>query len=317
MGTEYRELGPLGRDLAIWEIHLRSTGKSTHTIKSYVQGVRALAGFLTDQGLPLDPEEITTRHLRAFQAHLLLPEDQGGAGKRTSTVCTRHDALKLFFAFLEEEEDDLPNPMRRVQRPTEEEVTIQPLTEDQLAALIDTCRGKDFYDRRDMAIIRMWVSTPARLSEIALLRVVGADGEPDVDPLAGMIYVIGKGRRPRQMTLSPKACKAAIRYEKVRERHLNASSPFYWLSHKKERFTQSGIRQMIARRAREAGIGHVHPHQFRHTYATTFLDHGGAESALMRQGGWRSRKVMERYTKTTADARSDREARQLNIGDRV
>ena len=37
----------------------------------------------------------------------------------------------------------------------------------------------------------------------------------------------------------------------------------------------------------------------------------------MRQGGWRSRKVMERYTKTTADARSDPEARQLNIGDRV
>jgi hypothetical protein len=50
MGTEYRELGSLGRDLAIWEIHLRSTGKSTHTIKSYVQGVRALAGFLSDQG---------------------------------------------------------------------------------------------------------------------------------------------------------------------------------------------------------------------------------------------------------------------------
>ncbi len=93
MGTEYRELGPLGRDLAIWEIHLRSTGESTHTIRSYVQGVRALAAFLTDQDLPLDPEQITTRHLRAFQAHLLLPEDQGGGGKRTSTVCTRHDAL--------------------------------------------------------------------------------------------------------------------------------------------------------------------------------------------------------------------------------
>ncbi|HEX6255882.1 MAG TPA: phage integrase N-terminal SAM-like domain-containing protein, partial [Euzebyales bacterium] len=85
MGTEYDELGPLGRDLAIWEIHLRSTGKSTHTIRSYVAGVRALAEFLGHQGLPLDPEEITTRHLRAFQAHLLLPEDQGGAGKRTST----------------------------------------------------------------------------------------------------------------------------------------------------------------------------------------------------------------------------------------
>jgi integrase len=77
------------------------------------------------------------------------------------------------------------------------------------------------------------------------------------------------------------------------------------------------MQQMIARRARQAGIDHVHAHQFRHTYAATFLDNGGTESALMRQAGWRSRKVMERYTKTTADARADREARQLNLGDRV
>jgi len=116
MGAPFRELGPLGRDLAIWEIHLKSSGKSAHTVKSYIQGVVALARWLTDQGLSLEPEQTTTSQLRAFQAHLLLPEDQGGAGKRTSTVCTRHDALKLVFTFLEDE-DDLPNPMRRVKRP--------------------------------------------------------------------------------------------------------------------------------------------------------------------------------------------------------
>ncbi|MBW3604089.1 MAG: hypothetical protein KY460_04090 [Actinobacteria bacterium] len=44
MGAAYSELGPLGRDLAIWEIHLKSSGKSPHTVKSYIQGVRALAG---------------------------------------------------------------------------------------------------------------------------------------------------------------------------------------------------------------------------------------------------------------------------------
>jgi site-specific recombinase XerD len=309
-------VGPLGRELAIWEIHLKSTDKSPHTIKSYRQAVRTLGAWLADRGLPLDPEDITTDHLRSFQAYLLAPKDEGGAGARTSAVCTRHDALKLFFRFFEDE-DDLPNPMRRVHRPDEREATIQPLTEEQLAALLDTCRGRDFQDRRDLAIIRTWISTPARLSEIAMLRIVGHDGEPDVDPLAGLIHVMGKGRRPRQMALSPKACKALIRYEKVREHHPNAHSPAYWLSHKHERFTQSGIQQMIARRARQASIGHVHPHMFRHTYATTFLDNGGTESALMRQGGWRSRKIMERYTKLLADARADREARQINVGDHV
>ncbi len=309
-------LGLLGRELAAWELHLRSTGKSAHTIKSYRQAVRALGHWLTKRGHSTDPEDITTAQLRAFQSHLLASRDAGGAGMRTSSVCTRHDALKLFFAFLEDE-DDLPNPMRKVRRPAEQEVTIQPLTEEQLAALLDTCKGRDFESRRDLAILRVYISTPVRLSEIALLRLDGPGGIPDIDPLEGHLWVIGKGRRPRQMSLSPKACKALLRYEKVRRLHPNAASPYYWLSAKHDRFTQSGMQQMIARRARQAGIGHVHPHQFRHTYATAFLDAGGTESALMRQGGWRSRKVMERYTKTTADARADREARTLNLGDRI
>jgi site-specific recombinase XerD len=310
------DLGLLGRELAAWEIHLRSTAKSPHTIKSYRQAVRVLGRWLADRGHSLDPEDVTTAQLREFQAHLLTPAEDGGAGMKNGTVCTRHDALKLFFGFLEAEEE-LPSPMRRVQRPDEQEVTIQPLSEDQLAALLDTCKGRDFESRRDLAILRTYISTPARLSEIALLRIKGTGGIPDVDPLAGHIYVMGKGRRPRQMSLSPKASKTLLRYERVRELHPRASSPYYWLSHKHERFTQSGMQQMIARRAHQAGIGHVHPHQFRHTYATAFLDSGGTESALMRQGGWRSRKIMERYTKTTAEARADREARELNLGDRV
>ena len=97
MVAAHSELGPLGRDLAIWESHLRSTGKSPHTVKSYIQRVRALAAWLSDEGLPLDPERITTSQLREFQAHPLLPKDRVGAGKRTSTVCTRQDGLKLLW----------------------------------------------------------------------------------------------------------------------------------------------------------------------------------------------------------------------------
>jgi integrase len=67
---------------------------------------------------------------------------------RNSTVCTRHGSLKLFFAFLEDE-DDLPSPMSKVRRPTEQDVSIQPLTEDQLAALLNTCKGRDFESCRD------------------------------------------------------------------------------------------------------------------------------------------------------------------------
>jgi hypothetical protein len=54
MSTVYPELGPLGRELAIWEIHLEFTDKSPHTIKSYRQAIHTLGAWLADCGLPLD-----------------------------------------------------------------------------------------------------------------------------------------------------------------------------------------------------------------------------------------------------------------------
>ena len=85
MGAAHRKRAPLGRDLAIWEIHLRSTGKSPHTGEVVHPERPRAGGWLTDAGLPVGPERTTTSHLREFQAHLLLPEDHGGAGLRSST----------------------------------------------------------------------------------------------------------------------------------------------------------------------------------------------------------------------------------------
>jgi hypothetical protein len=119
------------------------------------------------------------------------------------------------------------------------------------------------------------------------------------------------------MALSPKACKALARYEKVRARHPNAGSPFYWLSHKNERFTQSGM-QADDRPSRTAGRhrpcarapvpAHVRgdvPRQRRHR------ERPDAPGRLALPQGHGA------LHQTTAEARADREARQLNLGDRV
>ena len=61
-------------------------------------------------------------------------------------------------------------------------------------------------------------------------------------------------------------------------------------------FEAVGDPQMLAKATIEmAGIGHVHPHMLRHTFAHRFLEQGGTEGDLQQLGGWESAEVMRRY----------------------
>ena len=59
--------------------------------------------------------------------------------------------------------------------------------------------------------------------------------------------------------------------------------------------TDSGVRQMLERRCKDAGVDPIHPHQFRHTMAHRWFAAGGQETDLMRLAGWRSREMVGRY----------------------
>lgn len=290
-----------------WALSLRADRKSPQTIKAYGDGLR----FYLDWCEGEDAEPLERSSVRAWVADLL----DGGAA--AATARSRQLAVRRFTAWLDEEDEIPSDPFVGLKAPKLDTKVIEPLTDDELKALLKACvpakgasRSEALRDRRDEAIIRLMLETGARAGEVAVMAV------DDVDRQAGVAIVRrGKGGKGRVIPLGPKAVMAIDRYLRHRREHRLSDTGALWLGDRGKGFTYDALHKSLKARAAAAGVERFHPHLLRHTAAHRWLKAGGSEGGLMAVAGWTRPDMLMRYTRAQASDRAADEAKRLNLGE--
>lgn len=166
-------------------------------------------------------------------------------------------------------------------------LAVQPLEGVTLETVKTLAKGAS---DRDTAILYALLDTGARAREFLSIDL------SDVNQATGEILIrSGKGRKPRFVYLGRQSRKALRRYLK----HIQDTHPALWVTRDGDRLEYAGLRSLLTRRAKKAGIQPPALHDFRRGFALSMLRAGVDIYTLAKLMGHADITVLSRYLKLT------------------
>jgi integrase/recombinase XerC len=281
----------------------------------------------------ISPADIDHRLIREFMGYL------HSTGNQKSTVARKLTSLRAFFKFCHREGIVRKNPAKLVATPklpkriphvmpagdmssfldqmgnsprrlsthslAEEEALAGSMPQPKRTAANRRRSKSSRWDhsreflRRDRAILEMLYSSGLRVSELTGLNLA------DIDRAQQMLRIRGKGRKERIVPFGTKAFSALDSYMPVRamimkKARVSADYEAVFLSSFGRRIATRSVQRIVGKYVREAGLSeNLHPHSFRHAFATHLLADGADLRSIQELLGHSSLSTTQKYTHAT------------------
>lgn len=268
---------------------LRRENASAHTIRNYGSDLEAFLGYLAPPGSELPAaRDLDVLAIREWLANLYEKEFAPASMRRKLA------AVRAFLKHLQRIGVLDVNVAKFVRTPKLPQALPAVLSPEQTNDLIDLApsKGEELarpHVRRDVALLELLYGCGVRVSEAVGLNM------QDLDIRDRWILVRGKGRKERQVPFGTRAAEAIDRY--LPERQPIQGERALFLNHRGTRLTDRSVRHIVKFYARWIlRDPSVHPHGFRHAYATHMLAEGADLRSIQELLGHANLSTTQKYT---------------------
>lgn len=266
---------------------------SANTVTSYRRDLAEFAAFV---GSETEVGTIDAGRIRAYVYSL-------HGRNKSSSVARKLSALRTFFRHLQRNGFIASSPMTGISMPKMGRHIPVFLTVDEVVSLLEAPGDQDPHPTRDRAMIEMLYSSGLRVAELVGLNL------DDLDFVAGMVRVRGKGNRERLVPFGKPAAAALDRYTPLRSRlrisgggKKAGDSQAVFVNSRGGRLTVRSVERLVKMYAQRVGIAvPVTPHALRHSFATHLLEMGADLRSVQELLGHASLSTTQKYTHLNLD----------------
>ena len=259
------------------------------TIKSYRNNLNLFLRFCEEEAGIAEVEELTLSVVRQFSLYM------SGKGRKGSYVNGLLKVAKAFIQYCYDEGYGGFNTRKNFKWCKQDKAVIMAFKPSDVRRMLQSCKGYDFLQVRDAAVLTALFETGIRCWELCCIQ------KKDIHE--DFIIINGKNHKQRVVPITPVLRKAMMKYDNCAADYFTLKNidDYYFLSFHGRQLTNSAVEHIIKRHGEGISGIRVSPHTCRHFFAQQQIKMGTDLYTISRLLGHENIQITQTYLNSLRD----------------